>query len=229
MADSHRVLIVEDEKRMLLALRDNLEFEGYEVITATDGEAGLAAAIKRRPDVVILDIMLPRLSGFDVCRAIRERGMRMPILLLSARSQESDKVLGLGLGADDYVTKPFSINELLARVRALLRRAKALANLDGTCSFGDVEIDFLHQTAKKAGVSMSLSNLEFEAIRYLIEHRGEAVSREDLLDQVWGYKEFSTTRAVDNLVVRLRKKLEDDPTAPQHILTVHGVGYKFVD
>lgn len=223
------VLVVEDEKRMLLGLKDNLELDGYEVLTAEDGEEALDQAIRHRPDAIVLDLMLPKMSGFDVCQAIRQRGLDIPILILSARGQEADKVMGLGLGADDYVTKPFSISELLARVRALIRRANAAVSRPTVYRFGDVEIDFQHQTAEVDDEPISLSNLEFEVLRYLIDHRGEPVDREDLLRDVWGYADSSTTRAVDNLVARLRKKLEEQPNEPRHILTVHGVGYKFVD
>lgn len=224
-----RILVIEDEPEMLLALEDNLELEGYDVITASDGEEGLRKAIQHRPDAIILDIMLPKLSGFDVCQMLRSRGIDSPILILSARAQESDKILGLGIGADDYVTKPVSINELLARVRALLRRANASPSRTDRYRFGDVEIDFRRQKAQKSSEKLSLTTLELKVLRYLIERRGEVVSRERLLGDVWGYSILADSRTIDSLVARLRKKVESDPRNPEHILTVHGGGYKFED
>jgi len=223
------VLVVEDEKPMLLGLVDSLHLEGFNVLTAEDGDAGLRKAIELKPDAVILDIMLPKLSGIEVCRKLRERHDSVPILILSARGQESDKVLALGVGADDYVTKPFSVNELMARVRALVRRASAPSRRANNHRFGDVELDFLHMTAHKAGKQVALTHLEFECMRYLIDRSGEAVSRDDLLRNVWNYNADPTTRAVDNIVARLRKKFEDVPANPAYILTIHGYGYKFVD
>jgi DNA-binding response OmpR family regulator len=224
-----RVLIVEDDPDLLLGLKDNLEAEGFDVLTATDGEAGLQGAIRARPDAIVLDISLPRLNGFELCRSLRERGLRTPILMLTARSQESDKILGLELGADDYVTKPFSINELLARVRVMIRRASAPPPASDVYRFGDVELDFRRQRARKGAADVLMSALEFSVIRYLIIRRGDAVSREQLLNDVWGSKSFPTTRSVDNLIVRLRQKLESEPREPRHLVTVHGIGYKFVD
>jgi len=224
-----RVLIVEDDPELRLGLRDNLEAEGFDVLTATNGEAGLDDAIRSRPDVIVLDITLPRLNGFDLCRAIRGRGLRTPILMLTARSQESDKILGLELGADDYMTKPFSINELLARVRVMIRRAAAPPPQADVYRFGEVELDFRRQRARRGMSDVPLSALEFSVLQYLITRRGDAVSREQLLTDVWGSKAFPTTRSVDNLVVRLRQKLEVEPRDPHHLMTVHGVGYRFVD
>jgi DNA-binding response OmpR family regulator len=224
-----RVLIVEDDPDLLLGLKDNLEAEGFDVLTATDGEAGLQGAIRARPDAIVLDISLPRLNGFELCRSLRERGLRTPILMLTARSQESDKILGLELGADDYVTKPFSINELLARVRVMIRRASAPPPASDVYRFGDVELDFRRQRARKGAADVLMSALEFSVIRYLVIRRGDAVSREQLLNDVWGSKSFPTTRSVDNLIVRLRQKLESEPREPRHLVTVHGIGYKFVD
>jgi len=229
MTEAPTVLVVEDEKPMLLGLVDSLHLEGFKVVTAEDGNDGLAKAASIQPDVIILDIMLPKLSGIEVCRALRAGGDQVPILILSARSQESDKVLALGIGADDYVTKPFSINELAARVRALVRRATAAPGRTDAYCFGAVEMDFVHMTATKGGHPVAMTHLEFEVMRYLIEHRTEAISRDDLLREVWKYATDPTTRAVDNLMARLRKKLEDRPHEPRHLLTVHGFGYKFVD
>ena len=209
-----RILVIEDEPQMLLGLRDNLELEGYEVVTAADGEDGLAKAISTAPDLVILDITLPRKNGFEVCRELRARANPTPVVMLTARSQETEKVLGLELGADDYVTKPFSITELLARVRAVLRRAGGRPSGLETCRIGDIEIDF---TAR-----------EFDLLRYLVGHTGQVVTREQILNQVWGYEESPTTRTIDNFVAKLRQKIEKSPHEPEHILTVHGAGYKFV-
>ena len=229
MTQGRRVLVVEDEKPMLLGLVDSLTLEGFDVLTAEDGSEGLRVAQESHPDAVILDIMLPKLSGIDVCQALRVRGDQVPILILSARAQESDKVLALGVGADDYVTKPFSVNELMARVRALVRRASTPSRRTERYGFGDVELDFVHMTARKAARPEALTHLEFECMRYLIDRISEAVSRDDLLREVWNYSTDPTTRAVDNVVARLRKKLEDRPADPVHILTIHGYGYKFVD
>lgn len=224
-----RVLVIEDDSELLEGLKDNLEVEGYEVMTARDGENGLMQIVRNRPDAVILDLMLPKLGGFDVCRTLRYRGVETPILILTARSQESDKILGLELGADDYVTKPFSIHELLARLRVMIRRSDRIPKSLGAFLFGDIEVDFAHQQIRKRRSSIPVSSLEFEVLRYFIAHRGQIIPREHLLREVWGYEAFRTTRVVDNLVGRLRQKLEDHPHEPRHILTVYGVGYKFVE
>jgi DNA-binding response OmpR family regulator len=224
-----RILVIEDDAELLEGLKDNLEVEGYEVLTATDGEEGLAQVARTLPDAVILDLMLPKLGGLEVCRMLRDRGFETPILILTARSQESDKIRGLESGADDYVTKPFSIHEVLARVRVMLRRSTRVPKLAGAYHFGDVEVDFSRQRVRKGRNVIALSSLEFEVLRYLISRQGQIIARDNLLDEVWGYHAFRTTRAVDNLVGRLRQKLEDRPHEPRHILTVYGVGYKFVE
>ncbi|MGH9348319.1 MAG: response regulator transcription factor [Vicinamibacterales bacterium] len=224
-----RILVIEDDAELLVGLRDNLEVEGYEVLAASDGEDGLHRALRHRPDAIILDVMLPKLSGFAVCRNLKECGLETPILILTARGAESDKVLGLELGADDYVTKPFSIHELLARVRAMIRRSSGLPGSVARYKFGDVNLDFRRQLVRKGRQRIALSSLEFETLRFLIIHRGHIVPRDQLLNEVWGYQALRTTRAVDNLIVRLRQKLESRPHEPRHILTVHGVGYKFVE
>jgi DNA-binding response OmpR family regulator len=223
-----RILVIEDDSELLEGLKDNLEVEGYDVITATDGELGLMQIARNQPDAVILDLMLPKLTGFEVCRALRDRGLETPILILTARSQEGDKILGLELGADDYVTKPFSIHEVLARLRSMIRRSTRAPISMSDFRFGNIEVDFPRQQVRKGRRTISLSALEFEVLRYFIARRGHIIPREHLLSEVWGYQAFRTTRAVDNLVGRLRQKLEDDPHAPQHILTVYGVGYKFL-
>jgi len=223
------ILIVEDEPAMQLGLRDNLEFESYSVDVASDGEEGLNK-IKSKPyDLVLLDVMLPKLSGFDVCKHARAAGANMPIILLTARGEEIDKVLGLELGADDYVTKPFGVRELLARVKAHLRRSQSLPlkELQGI-SIGRLKIDFSAYRAEENQAEVKLSHKEFELLSYLHQHKNEVVSRYDLLEKVWGYEEQPTTRTVDNFIVRLRQKVEPNPNQPRIILTVHGTGYKLV-
>lgn len=224
-----KVLIIEDEPNMVLGLKDSFEYEGYEVCVARDGKEGLEKVSTEKPDIILLDVMLPLLSGIDVCRALRARGSDTPILMLTARSQEIDKVVGLEVGADDYVTKPFSIKELLARVRAHLRRAaKQVADIE-SFTFGDVELNFKKYTARKGGRALDLSAREFEILHYLIRRRGEIVTRDQLLDEVWGYDSTPVTRTVDNHIARLRQKIEVEPSEPRHIITVHRIGYRFVE
>jgi two-component system alkaline phosphatase synthesis response regulator PhoP len=226
-----RILVIEDEPQMLLGLRDNLELEGYEVQTASDGDEGLARAASFSPDLVILDVMLPKKNGFDVCRELRARAITTPIVMLTARSAETDKVLGLELGADDYVTKPFSITELLARVRAVLRRTttqKAAPPTSEMVRIGDIEIDFKLHQARRGKTRIDFTAREFDLLRYFVQHTGQVVTREQILNEVWGYEEFPTTRTIDNFVAKLRQKIERAPHAPEHILTIHGSGYKFV-
>ena len=222
-----KILIVEDEESILMALEDNLKLEGYEVSSAMDGEKGLSMAKERGYELVILDIMLPKMDGFEVCKKLRQEGMTTPILILTAKSQEIDKVLGLELGADDYVTKPFSPRELLARVKALLRRAKPLQQGIGVYRFGDIEVDFKKYEAKKKGLPIYLTALEFTLLHFLIIHKGQVVDRDSILDEVWGKDVYVSPRTVDKHIAQLRKKIEDDPPNPKHILGVRGVGYKF--
>jgi len=224
-----KILIIEDEPDMVLGLKDNFEFEGYEVATAADGAAGLERARAQKPDLVILDIMLPKLSGLEVCKTLRSEGFEAPIIMLTARGQEIDKVVGLELGADDYVTKPFSIRELLARVRAILRRTDGTKKRLSRYRFADLELDFETYRAKKAGEPLDMSPREFELLRYLIERKGETVSRDRLLEDVWGYESYPSTRTVDTHIAKLRAKIGDSGSEPRHILTIHGMGYKFVD
>ncbi len=224
-----KILIVEDEPDMVLGLKDNFEFEGYEVLTASDGQAGLERARSQKPDLVVLDIMLPRLSGLEVCKTLRGEGFEGPIIMLTARGQEIDKVVGLELGADDYVTKPFSIRELLARVRAILRRTEGKKKRLGRYQFSDLELDFEAYRATKGGQPLDLSPREFELLRYLIERKGETVTRDRLLEDVWGYESYPSTRTVDTHIAKLRAKIGDSGSEPRWILTIHGVGYKFVD
>ncbi len=224
-----KILIIEDEPDMILGLKDNFEFEGYEVSTASDGAAGLERARSEKPDLVILDIMLPRLSGLEVCKALRSEGFTAPIVMLTARGQEIDKVVGLELGADDYVTKPFSIRELLARVRAILRRTEGQKKRLSRYRFSDIDLDFESYRATKGGQPLDLSPREFELLRYLIERKGETVSRDRLLEDVWGYESYPSTRTVDTHIAKLRAKIGDSGSEPRWILTIHGMGYKFVD
>ncbi len=222
-----KVLIVEDDEAMGVALRDGFQFEGYEVALARDGESGLRMAASERPDLIVLDLMLPKLSGLDVCRKIRAEGLAVPIIMLTARGQEIDKVLGLKMGADDYVTKPFGFMELFARVEAVLRRSGGGAGAFESYSFGDVAVNFRTYEARKAGREVEMTQREFALLRHFIERRGQVVAREELLGAVWGYDRIPFTRTVDMHVAKLRKKIEDDPTDPRYILTVHGLGYKF--
>ena len=222
-----RVLIVEDDEAMATALRDGFSFEGYEVSVARDGAAGLKMAIEGSPDVVILDVMLPKMSGLDVCKEIRRTGSSVPIIMLTARGQEIDKVLGLKLGADDYVTKPFGFMELMARVEALLRRSSGSAAQAEAYRFGDVMVDFKKAELRKKGKLVEMSARELRLLQYFVNHRGEVIPRDRLLDEVWGYEEAPLTRTVDMHVAKLRKKIENRPADPQFLLTVHGLGYKF--
>jgi two-component system alkaline phosphatase synthesis response regulator PhoP len=223
-----KLLIVEDEPNMVSGLRDNFEFEGYEVLTATDGIAGLERALSETPDLVILDVMMPRMSGLEVCKQLKAKRPATPIIMLTARGQEVDKVVGLELGADDYVTKPFSIRELLARVKAVLRRSQPIAKGQEKHAFGDIEVDLRACQVSRKGKQLDFSSKEFDLLKYFLNHTGETLSRDKLLEDVWGYEHFPTTRTVDAHIVRLRQKLEPKPDEPRFILTVHGTGYKFV-
>ncbi|HRH44591.1 MAG TPA: response regulator transcription factor [Pyrinomonadaceae bacterium] len=223
-----KILLVEDEEGLIFTLTDRLISEGYKVTSARDGEAGLTLGLNNSFDVIILDIMLPKKNGFDVCRELRAKGIATPILMLTAKGETIDKVVGLKLGADDYLTKPFEVIELLARIEALLRRStNTIINSVETYAFGDVEIDFRRAEVKKNNVHLDLSAMEFKLLQYFIEHRGEVLKRDELLDEVWGYDAMPTTRTVDVHIAWLRQKLEDNPRYPVYIQTVHGFGYKF--
>jgi len=222
-----KILIVDDEPEIVRGLEDNLHFEGYQTASATNGEEALALALRLTPDLVLLDIMMPRMSGWDVCRALRQQGIDVPVIMLTARGEEVDRVRGLELGADDYVTKPFSLRELLARVRAVLRRPGPRHRFE-ELAFGDVRVQPRGRQVFKAGREVRLTRKELDLLVFLVEHRGEVLTRERLLDEVWGYERFPTTRTVDTHVLRLRRKFEDDADRPAWILTVHGQGYKFV-
>lgn len=224
-----RVLIVEDDPAILRTLADNLRFEKYDVLTAMDGEAAYRLQRSQHPDLIILDLMIPRMSGLELCRKLRTEGVQAPILILTARSEEADRVLGLDLGADDYVTKPFSVPELMARIRALLRRASSAAERPTTLRFGQVEVDFKSYSARRRGKRVEMTRKEFEILRLLVSRKGNVVTREELLNEVWGMESFPVTRTVDNHIAGLRAKLEANPARPAYIQTVHGVGYKFVD
>ena len=223
-----KILIVEDEPNMVAGLRDNFEFEGYEVLTAADGIAGLECALQQSPDIILLDVMMPRMSGLEVCKQLKAKRPAIPIIMLTARGQEVDKVVGLELGADDYVTKPFSIRELLARVKAVLRRARSIPDQKARYNFGDVELDLHSCQVSRQGKLLDFSSKEFELLKYFLLHPGQTLSRDQLLEEVWGYEHFPTTRTVDAHIVRLRQKVEPKPEEPRFILTVHGTGYKFV-
>jgi len=222
-----KVLIVEDEEAMAVALREGFTVEGYTVVAARDGATALRLVAEEAPDLVVLDVMLPKVNGLDVCRTLRSQGNSVPILMLTARGQEIDKVLGLKLGADDYVTKPFGFMELIARCEALLRRGRRGDAAIESYEFGDVRVDFRKGEARKSGKDLDLSARELKLLRFFVEHRGEVVNREDLLNAVWGYDTAPLTRTVDMHVAKLRKKIETEPAEPEHIVTVHRAGYKF--
>ena len=222
------VLVVEDDVSILRGLLDNLKIEGYNVLSAIDGHQGLKLALKELPDMIILDIMLPGLNGYDICRKVKNKNPERPIIMLTARGKEVDKIAGLDLGADDYVTKPFSLPELMARIRAVFRRyIKNQSYLD-KYTFGNVVLDFKKYQAFVGKKEVKLCSREFAILKYLIDHAEEVVNRYDLLEEVWGYDSIPTTRTVDNYILDLRKKLEDNPSNPKHIISVRGAGYKFV-
>jgi two-component system, OmpR family, alkaline phosphatase synthesis response regulator PhoP len=222
-----RLLLVEDEPGLVLTLSDRLTREGYSVDTSVDGESGLERAAGEAFDLVLLDVMLPRLNGFDVLRDLRKRGIETPVIMLTARGQVVDKVVGLKLGADDYVTKPFEMVELLARIEAKLRRAPLAPHPSEGYQFGDVRVEFRSAEVTKAGAPLDLSAREFQLLKYFIEHRGATLTRDELLNEVWGYNEMPSTRTVDVHVAWLRQKIEPNPRHPQYVLTIHGMGYKF--
>jgi DNA-binding response OmpR family regulator len=227
MNEMAKILIIEDEEAILMALEDNLKMEGYGVESAADGEKGFSKAREKTFDLVILDIMLPRMDGFEVCKKLRGAGIMTPILMLTAKCQEIDKVLGLELGADDYVTKPFSPRELLARVKALLRRSKQIEQGIDRYAFGNVEVDFKKYEVKKGGRQIYLTALEFSLLHFLVQNKGLVASRGAILDEVWGRDVYIQSRTVDKHIAELRKKIEDDPSLPKYIVGVRGVGYKF--
>ncbi len=227
-----RILIVEDEPQMVVGLKDNFEVEGFQTDVARDGEHGLKKIIEGNYDLVILDVMLPNLSGFEVCKTVRKKGDNTPIILLTARGEEIDKVLGLELGADDYITKPFSIRELIARIRAVLRRKETSEFANGKSkpvTIGKLEVNFSAYNAFNDSGQVDMSHKEFEILNFLWSKRNTTVSRDEILRIIWGFEESPTTRTVDNFIVKLRQKIETNPNKPKTILTVHGIGYKLID
>ncbi len=228
VSEMARILVAEDEADMAMGLRDNLQFEGYEVIVAEDGEAALEAATKQSPDLILLDIMMPKVDGLEVCRRIRQAGFTIPILMLTAKSQEIDIVRGLEVGADDYVSKPFSIRELLARIKAALRRTGAGKGLSRILTIGEATVDLVKGKIERSGNTFNLGHFELEILKMLVEAAEQPVERNKLLDVIWGLEGFPATRTVDNHIVSLRRKIEPDPKHPRHILTVHSIGYRFV-
>jgi DNA-binding response OmpR family regulator len=221
------VAVIDDDESVARSLALNLELEGFKVITGKDGEEGVEIVRGQKPDMIILDVMMPKKDGLQTCKEIRNAGISTPLILLTARSAEVDRVLGLDLGADDYLAKPFGMRELVARVRALLRRAQVTHEVD-TINFDDVVIDFKAYKAERNKEPLELSAREYRLLKYLVAKKGAVVTRDELLDEVWGYNSYPSTRTVDNHIARLRQKIEDDVETPRHILTVHGVGYKFV-
>jgi len=225
-----KILIVEDEPGILVSLRDEFESEGYTVCTAESGDKALEMAKEQNPDLIILDIMLPVLNGYEVCKRLRMEGDTTPIIMLTVKDKEVDKVLGLELGADDYVTKPFSLRELTARVKAVIRRAEERTKQLANYSFGKIALDFKKYEATKKGKKLELTPLEFQMLKLLIEKKGQVVSRDDFLDHIWGEENVSVSfRTIDSHIANIRKKIEDDPSRPKHILSLRSVGYKFAD
>ncbi len=226
-----KILIVEDEPNMRMGLIDNLQFEGYQVEAAEDGEVGLNKIIAGNYDLIVLDVMMPKLSGFDICRTVRSKNIETPIILLTAKGEEIDKVLGLELGADDYITKPFSLRELLARIKAILRRSRpdpTNQNKALDVAIGKLSVNFSTYSAHIGGKNTKMSHKEFEILKFLLDHKNEIVSRNKLLEKIWGYEEQPTTRTVDNFIMKLRQKIEENPNHPTIILTAHGIGYKLL-
>lgn len=223
----HKILIIEDDKMIVEGLEDTLQFHDYEVVTAGSGKEGLALFQKEKPDLIILDIMLPGVDGFEVCKKIKQWNRDMPIIMLTARSQESDKLLGFELGVDDYVTKPFSVKELVARVGAVLNRSKKTVKKKDIVTVGKAEINFKNFTVTREGVEYPLSPKEYDILKLLISHPDEVIDRNRVIDVVWGDEYYPSPRTIDNFILKLRSKIEDDPKNPQYILTVHGAGYKF--
>lgn len=228
----YSILLIEDEPEMQLILRDNLQFEGYEILAADTGERGVEMGLSVRPDLVLLDVILPRMSGYEVCQRLRDSGFDSPIIMITARNHEIDRISGLEFGADDYVAKPFSVPELMARVRAQLRaqlrRQQRRAGQPAQTVVGDLQIDRSQQKVRRGSETLDLSSREFDLLMYFLSHRGEVITREQLLSDVWGYPDLPLTRTVDNFVAKLRKKIEVNPHQPRYIVTIHGTGYRFM-
>ena len=223
-----RILVVEDDPAISTGLKASLETEGYKILVVNDGEEGLNAALNENPTLILLDIMLPSMSGLEICMKLRNQGVVTPIIMLTARAEEADKLLGFELGADDYVTKPFSMKELLARIKAILKRRVAIEDSFDFYEFDDVKVNFKNMETTKGDKHIKMSLKEYELLKFFIRHIDEVVTRNTLLDEVWGYDVFPTTRTVDNYVMMLRKKIEANPAIPKHIQTIHSAGYKFV-
>jgi len=224
-----KILIIEDEQDLIKGLKLNLSDEGYDVGWAVNGVEGLRKAVEEAPDLIILDIMLPEMDGLEVCRKLRQKNINIPVIMLTAKGGEIDKVVGLEIGADDYITKPFSVRELIARIKARLRHAEEESKpVPEIYSIGDIEIDFARFKITRKGKEEELTSLETDILRYFVIHRGEVVSRNDLLDKIWGYESYPTTRTIDNHILKLRKKIEDDPSHPRYIISVYGGGYRFI-
>ena len=221
------ILVIEDDISILRGLKDNLEYEGYTVITETNGEKGLQVALRRKTDLVLLDIMLPGMNGYEICRKLKKEKPELLIIMITARGSEIDKVSGLDTGADDYVTKPFSIPELMARIRAVVRRTATGPDIPDEYCFGNIKLDFKKYKAFRGDLEIKLSSKEFAIMEYFIKHEGEAVHRHDLLNEVWGYEAMPTTRTIDNYILDLRKKLEENPSKPRYIESVRDIGYRF--
>ena len=225
-----KILIIEDEEDLVKGLQLNLSDEGYVVDYALNGKEGLQKALEQSPDLILLDLMMPEMDGLEVCRRLREQKSNVPILMLTAKGEEVDKVVGLEIGADDYITKPFSIRELLARIKAHIRRInREEKTVPKVYSFNGIEIDFTHFVIRREGREWELTSLEAEVLKYFIAHKGEVVTRNDLLDKVWGYEKYPTTRTIDNHILKLRKKIEKNPARPQIILSLYGEGYRFME
>ena len=222
------VLIIEDDPAITIGLKKNLKYEGYEVMSAADGERGLQLAVDRRPDLIVLDVMLPNMSGFEVCKTLKKNEVDIPIIIISAKDQEIDKIMGLDLGADDYMTKPFSVRELVARINAVLRRKKRYERDIDAFQFGDIAVDFIARTVTKAQKPLDLSPREFDLLAYFIKHPNQVLERRQILNKVWGYDYYGTARTIDNFVTKLRQKVEPDAERPTYLMTVRGIGYKFV-
>ncbi len=222
-----KILVVEDDPSLAFALEKNLSFEGYDVLVARDGEKGLELALNAKPDLVILDIMLPIVNGYEICKAMRKNGFHTPVIFLSAKAQEVDKVLGLELGGDDYITKPFGVRELLARIKSLLRRTEADA--PRVLEFGPVRVDLSGHSVLRSGRPVTLTSKEFDLLKYLLERRGRVLTRDEILVHVWGFDYDGTSRTIDNFINRIRQKIGDNIRKPRYILTIRGVGYKFAE
>lgn len=224
-----QILVIEDDSSILRVLKDNLTFEGYTVLVASDGKKGFDLALRKDIDMLLLDIMLPGMSGYEICTRLKIERPEIPIIMITARGADMDKISGLDVGADDYVTKPFSMQELMARIRAVFRRYNLGTNISDEVSFGIAKIDFKKFQAFVNNIEVKLSSKEYAIMKYLIQHKGDVVHRHDLLEEVWGYNVMPTTRTVDNFMLELRKKLEKDSSQPKHIITVRGIGYKFIE